>query len=89
MKYPLLLYTCLESAFAESGDEEEADNIMNQVSNATVIREYYFSLQVLDEIGIDTIGSMARAPGAATKNPAAADDVSDADIERQLKALGL
>jgi len=69
-----MMNDAMESAFAESGDEEEADNIMNQV---------------LDEIGIEAIGSMSRAPAAASANPGESDQVTDDEIERQLKALGL
>ena len=86
----------LESAFAESGDEEEADNIMNQVSffryNYNIHFPYHcfiWLFKVLDEIGIEAIGSMSRAPAAASANPGESDQVTDDEIERQLKALGL
>merc|ERR1712241_8687 len=42
-----MMNDALESAFAESGDEEETDAIIGKV---------------LDEIGIDNIGQMTRAP---------------------------
>ena len=49
----------------------------------------YLFFKVLDEIGIEAIGSMSRAPAAASSNPGETDQVTDDEIERQLKALGL
>ena len=46
-------------------------------------------LVVLDEIGIDSIGQMSRAPLVNSRDPAQADTVTDDEIEKQLKALGL
>lgn len=46
-------------------------------------------LVVLDEIGIDSIGQMSRAPQVNSRDPAQADTVTDDEIEKQLKALGL
>ena len=37
-----LIMLNLESAFAESGDEEEADNIMNKVSSIQIV--IYFNV---------------------------------------------
>lgn len=68
----------LDEIFEDSGDEEESQDIVNQV---------------LDEIGIEISGKMAHAPSAARKKPNAAtskaDGISDEEIERQLKALGV
>ncbi|XP_030636499.1 charged multivesicular body protein 2b [Chanos chanos] len=68
----------LDEIFDDSGDEEESQDIVNQV---------------LDEIGIEISGKMASAPSASRKNPVAttskADGISDEEIERQLKALGV
>ncbi|XP_075920527.1 charged multivesicular body protein 2b isoform X2 [Petromyzon marinus] len=69
----------LDSMFEESGDEEEGDSIV---------------AQVLDEIGIETSGKMSRAPSASHDLPlppssASSSRVSDDDIERQLRALGV
>lgn len=68
----------LDEIFEDSGDEEESQDIVNQV---------------LDEIGIEISGKMAHAPSAARKQPNAAtskaDGISDEEIERQLKALGV
>ncbi|GAA6108182.1 charged multivesicular body protein 2Ba [Tachysurus ichikawai] len=68
----------LDEIFSESGDEEESQDIVNQV---------------LDEIGIEISGKMVRAPSAGKSLPGAsktkADTISDEDIERQLKALGM
>jgi len=57
----------MDSAFAEDGDEEEADNIMNQV---------------LSEIGIETMGQMERAPGAHSGQLGGQkeDDITDKDL---------
>ncbi|KAK3569264.1 hypothetical protein QTP86_026585 [Hemibagrus guttatus] len=68
----------LDEIFSESGDEEESQDIVNQV---------------LDEIGIEISGKMVRAPSAGKSLPSAsktkAATISDEDIERQLKALGM
>ncbi|XP_046701278.1 charged multivesicular body protein 2Ba isoform X3 [Silurus meridionalis] len=68
----------LDEIFIESGDEEESQDIVNQV---------------LDEIGIEISGKMVRAPSAGKNLPSAsktkAATISDEDIERQLKALGM
>ncbi|XP_072512987.1 charged multivesicular body protein 2b [Salminus brasiliensis] len=69
----------LDEIFEDSGDEEESQDIVNQV---------------LDEIGIEISGKMAHAPSAGRNNPAAAstskaDGISDEEIERQLRALGV
>ncbi|XP_060689159.1 charged multivesicular body protein 2b-like [Hemiscyllium ocellatum] len=67
----------LDDIFDESGDEEESQDIVNQV---------------LDEIGIEISGKMANAPSAAKGLPTASTSkshISDEDIERQLKALGV
>ncbi|KAF4075292.1 hypothetical protein AMELA_G00232880 [Ameiurus melas] len=70
----------LDDIFEDSGDEEESHDIVNQV---------------LDEIGIEITGKMAHAPSANRTKPAAAastskaDGISDEEIERQLKALGV
>ncbi|KAA0722237.1 Charged multivesicular body protein 2b [Triplophysa tibetana] len=68
----------LDEIFEDSGDEEESQDIVNQV---------------LDEIGIEISGKMTRAPAADRRNPSAAtskpDGISDEEIERQLKALGV
>ncbi|XP_042613455.1 charged multivesicular body protein 2b-like [Cyprinus carpio] len=68
----------LDEIFEDSGDEEESQDIVNQV---------------LDEIGIEISGKMAHAPSAGLKKPSAAtakaDGISDEEIERQLKALGV
>ncbi|XP_061698343.1 charged multivesicular body protein 2Ba [Syngnathoides biaculeatus] len=63
----------------ESGDEEESEDIVNQV---------------LDEIGIEISGKMFRAPAAGKSVPGAAAvskkaTMSDEEIERQLRALGV
>ena len=68
----------LDSALAESGDEEESDLIMNQV---------------LNEIGIETASKMDAAPVAGSSSLAGPSNVrgtkapTDADIEAQLKRL--
>ncbi|XP_059824636.1 charged multivesicular body protein 2b [Hypanus sabinus] len=67
----------LDDIFNESGDEEESQDIVNQV---------------LDEIGIEISGKMANAPSAARGLPIASTSkstISDEEIERQLKALGV
>ncbi|XP_072901221.1 charged multivesicular body protein 2b [Hemitrygon akajei] len=67
----------LDDIFNESGDEEESQDIVNQV---------------LDEIGIEISGKMANAPSAARGLPTASTSkstISDEEIERQLKALGV
>uniref|UniRef100_A0A8C5LPD0 Charged multivesicular body protein 2B n=1 Tax=Leptobrachium leishanense TaxID=445787 RepID=A0A8C5LPD0_9ANUR len=68
----------LDDIFDESDDEEESQDIVNQV---------------LDEIGIEISGKMANAPSAAKGLPAASkakpSTISDDEIERQLKALGI
>ncbi|CAM9114990.1 charged multivesicular body protein 2b, partial [Lampetra fluviatilis] len=69
----------LDSMFDESGDEEEGDSIV---------------ARVLDEIGIETSGKMSRAPSASHDLPtpsasSSSSRVSDDDIERQLRALGV
>lgn len=50
---------------------------------------YLKILSVLDEIGIDSIGQMSRAPQVNTRDPTQVDTVTDDEIEKQLKALGL
>ncbi|XP_049449798.1 charged multivesicular body protein 2Ba [Epinephelus fuscoguttatus] len=68
----------LDEIFEESGDEEESQDIVNQV---------------LDEIGIEISGKMVRAPAAGKSIPSAASSkqatISDDEIERQLRALGV
>uniref|UniRef100_H3B3A6 Charged multivesicular body protein 2B n=1 Tax=Latimeria chalumnae TaxID=7897 RepID=H3B3A6_LATCH len=68
----------LDEIFEDSGDEEESQGIVNQV---------------LDEIGIEISGKMANAPSAAKGLPSAstskASTISDEEIERQLRALGV
>lgn len=68
----------LDEIFDGSDDEEESHDIVSQV---------------LDEIGIEISGKMAHAPSAGRKQPSAAtskaDGISDEEIERQLKALGV
>ncbi|KAL7385078.1 hypothetical protein ABVT39_014972 [Epinephelus coioides] len=68
----------LDEIFEESGDEEESQDIVNQV---------------LDEIGIEISGKMVRAPAAGKSVPSAASSkqatISDDEIERQLRALGV
>ncbi|CAN9497882.1 unnamed protein product [Ophioblennius macclurei] len=70
----------LDEIFDESGDEEECEDIVSQV---------------LDEIGIEISGKMVRAPAAGKSVPGAAAasskkaTISDDEIERQLKALGI
>uniref|UniRef100_A0AAY5KD96 Charged multivesicular body protein 2Ba n=1 Tax=Esox lucius TaxID=8010 RepID=A0AAY5KD96_ESOLU len=69
----------LDEIFDGSGDEEESDSIVNQV---------------LDEIGIEISGKMVNAPSASRNHPSASTSksdtgISDEDIERQLKALGV
>ncbi|XP_060910155.1 charged multivesicular body protein 2Ba [Labrus mixtus] len=69
----------LDDIFDESGDEEESEDIVNQV---------------LDEIGIEITGKMVRAPAAGKGVPSAASSskqatISDDEIERQLRALGV
>ncbi|XP_068185362.1 charged multivesicular body protein 2Ba [Antennarius striatus] len=68
----------LDDIFDESGDEEESQDIVNQV---------------LDEIGIEISGKMGKAPAAGKNLPSASQSkkatLSDEDIERQLKALGV
>lgn len=68
----------LDEIFDESGDEEESQGIVDQV---------------LDEIGIEISGKMARTPAAGKSVPSAAASskatISDDEIERQLRALGV
>uniref|UniRef100_A0A2K6GS71 Charged multivesicular body protein 2B n=1 Tax=Propithecus coquereli TaxID=379532 RepID=A0A2K6GS71_PROCO len=67
----------LDDIFEGSDDEEESQDIVNQV---------------LDEIGIEISGKMAKAPSAARSLPSASTSkatISDEEIERQLKALGV
>ncbi|KAM9804674.1 charged multivesicular body protein 2Ba [Neosynchiropus ocellatus] len=68
----------LDEMFEESGDEEESQDIVNQV---------------LDEIGIEISGKMVRAPAAGKSLPGASSSkqatISDDEIERQLRALGV
>ncbi|XP_076603550.1 charged multivesicular body protein 2Ba [Chaetodon auriga] len=68
----------LDDIFEDSGDEEESQGIVNQV---------------LDEIGIEISGKMVRAPAAGKGLPGAASakqaTISDDEIERQLRALGV
>ncbi|KAI1242400.1 hypothetical protein IHE44_0005940, partial [Lamprotornis superbus] len=67
----------LDDIFDASDEEEESQDIVNQV---------------LDEIGIEISGKMAKAPSAARGLPSASASstatISDEEIERQLKALG-
>ncbi|KAJ8351678.1 hypothetical protein SKAU_G00231540 [Synaphobranchus kaupii] len=73
-----LINDTLDEIFDESGDEEESEGIVNQV---------------LDEIGIEISGKMVSAPSAGRSLPSAstskAAGISDEEIERQLKALGV
>lgn len=68
----------LDEIFDDSGDEEESQGIVDQV---------------LDEIGIEISGKMARTPAAGKSVPSAASSskatISDDEIERQLRALGV
>lgn len=68
----------LDEIFEDSGDEEESQDIVSQV---------------LDEIGIEITGKMAKAPAAGKSVPSAAASkkatISDDEIERQLRALGV
>ncbi|XP_074890056.1 charged multivesicular body protein 2b [Buteo buteo] len=68
----------LDDIFDASDEEEESQDIVNQV---------------LDEIGIEISGKMAKAPSTARGLPSAstskAATISDEEIERQLKALGV
>ncbi|CAG09229.1 unnamed protein product, partial [Tetraodon nigroviridis] len=68
----------LDDIFDESGDEEESQDIVNQV---------------LDEIGIKISGKMVRAPAAGKTLPGASSskqaNITDDEIERQLRALGV
>ncbi|XP_062303088.1 charged multivesicular body protein 2b [Osmerus eperlanus] len=68
----------LDDLFDESGDEEESEGIVSQV---------------LDEIGIEISGKMVSAPSASRNLPSASTSksagISDEEIERQLKALGV
>ncbi|KAL0963654.1 hypothetical protein UPYG_G00309150 [Umbra pygmaea] len=68
----------LDEIFEESGDEEESQDIVNQV---------------LDEIGIEISGKMVRAPAVGknlpTASPKRKSQISDDEIERQLRALGV
>ncbi|KAJ8282562.1 hypothetical protein COCON_G00050810 [Conger conger] len=68
----------LDELFEGSDDEEESEGIVNQV---------------LDEIGIEISGKMVGAPSAGRSLPSAstskAAGISDEEIERQLKALGV
>lgn len=73
-----LINDTLDECFDESGDEEETQGIVDQV---------------LDEIGIEISGKMARTPAAGKSVPSAASSskatISDDEIERQLRALGV
>ncbi|XP_049583937.1 charged multivesicular body protein 2Ba [Syngnathus scovelli] len=71
----------LDDFLDESGDEEESEDIVTQV---------------LDEIGIEISGKMIGAPAAGKNAPGAAaaasskqPTMSDDEIERQLRALGV
>ncbi|XP_067111995.1 charged multivesicular body protein 2Ba [Osmerus mordax] len=68
----------LDDIFDESGDEEESQDIVSKV---------------LDEIGIEISGKMVRAPAAGKRLPSTASPkratISDDEIERQLRALGV
>lgn len=68
----------LDDIFDGSEDEDESQDIVNQV---------------LDEIGIEISGKMSKAPSAGKGLPSAsaskANTISDEEIERQLKALGV
>ncbi|XP_062831041.1 charged multivesicular body protein 2b isoform X1 [Anolis carolinensis] len=68
----------LDDIFNDSDEEQESQDIVNQV---------------LDEIGIEISGKMAKAPSAARGMPSASTSqsatISDEEIERQLKALGV
>ncbi|KAM9342757.1 charged multivesicular body protein 2Ba [Pholidichthys leucotaenia] len=67
-----------DEIFEGSDDEEECEGIVSQV---------------LDEIGIEISGKMGKAPAAGKATPGAAasskQTISDDEIERQLKALGV
>merc|ERR1711937_133060 len=69
-----LMNDAIEAAFEGSDEEEETNAVIDKV---------------LDEIGIDSIGQMSRAPQVNSRGPAQADTVTDDEIEKQLKALGL
>ncbi|KAJ8013007.1 hypothetical protein DPEC_G00048820 [Dallia pectoralis] len=73
-----MINNTLDEIFDESGDEEESQEIVNQV---------------LDEIGIEISGKMVRAPAAGkcipTASPKRKTQISDDEIERQLRALGV
>ncbi|XP_054643625.1 charged multivesicular body protein 2Ba [Dunckerocampus dactyliophorus] len=73
-----LINDTFDEVFDESGDEEESQDIVSQV---------------LDEIGIEISGKMVRAPAAGKNIPGAASSkkatISDDEIERQLRALGV
>ncbi|XP_003962059.1 charged multivesicular body protein 2Ba [Takifugu rubripes] len=68
----------LDDIFEGSGDEEESQDIVNQV---------------LDEIGIEISGKMVKAPAAGKSLPGATSskqaNITDDEIERQLRALGV
>ncbi|XP_072301204.1 charged multivesicular body protein 2Ba [Eucyclogobius newberryi] len=68
----------LDDIFDESDDEDESQGIVDQV---------------LDEIGIEISGKMARTPAAGKSLPSAAASskttISDEEIERHLRALGV
>ncbi|KAL2081729.1 hypothetical protein ACEWY4_023582 [Coilia grayii] len=74
-----MINNTLDEIFEESGDEEESQDIVSQV---------------LDEIGIEISGKMSRVPSTG-KSPLHSSKskttttISDDDIERQLKALGM
>ncbi|KAG5283315.1 hypothetical protein AALO_G00040730 [Alosa alosa] len=74
-----MINNTLDEIFEESGDEEESQDIVTQV---------------LDEIGIEISGKMSRVP-AVGKSPLhssktkTSTTISDDEIERQLKALGM
>jgi charged multivesicular body protein 2B len=71
-----LVNESLDDILAESGDEEESDNIITQV---------------LDEIGIEISGKMAGAPlpekGRIGENSKASTGLTDDEIEAQLAKL--
>ncbi|XP_023684761.1 charged multivesicular body protein 2b-like isoform X1 [Paramormyrops kingsleyae] len=71
-----MINNTLDEIFDESSDEEESQEIVNQV---------------LDEIGIEISGKLARAPSAghSVPLPSTSNVLSDEDIERQLKTLGM
>jgi len=64
----------LDDIFAESDDEEESDQIVNQV---------------LDEIGIEISGKLAKAPAAASGRigESSSSTITEDELESQLARL--